>query len=53
MGIEIHTEDKGDGHLRQVVVGAEVASWLWVLDLPMRLLGQTVCMGWIALPDNP
>ena len=26
----------------------EVASWLWVLDLPTRLLGQTVRMGGIG-----
>ncbi len=48
VSIEIRTEDRGDGHLRQVVVDGEVASWLWVLDQPTRLLGQTVRMGGIG-----
>ncbi len=48
MGIEIRTRDEGDGHRRQVFVDGEAVSWLWVLDHPIRLLGQTVRMGGIG-----
>ena len=48
MAIEIQTHDQPPNYLRQLMVGGEAASWLWVGDRPIRLLGETVRMGGIA-----
>ena len=48
MAVRIETQDRDSAHLRQVLVAGEVVSWLTVLDMRIRLLGEPIRMGGIG-----
>ncbi|MFO7959312.1 MAG: GNAT family N-acetyltransferase [Candidatus Brocadiia bacterium] len=48
MKTDIHTEDNGRRHKRELLVDGEHASRLWVVDHKVRLAGTRVSMGGIA-----
>jgi predicted acetyltransferase len=48
MTIRIETQQKDRDRLRQVMLDGEAVSWLWVLDMRMRLLGEPIRMAGIG-----